>query len=180
MGQPLGLNAQALNSSQIMIKWNDNATNETAYQIWRAIGSGSLVLLHTAPANTPQYTDNAVSANQTYTYQIRSTNGLNVSSFTNADTAPAMLPPSGLNGVAVSSTRVNLTWTDNSAGLETSFQIFRRIGTGSFKMIGTVGANVTTYADQTTQAGRSYGYQVRAARGNDWSSYSNLRTVNTP
>jgi subtilisin family serine protease len=180
LAQPLGLNAQALNSTRIFIKWNDNATNEAVYEIWRKVGAGAFTLRHTAPANTPQFTDNTVVPNQIYAFQVRCRNGAHVSSYSNADTSPAMLAPTNLNGTPVSSTRVNLTWTDNSAALETSFQIFRRIGAGSWKMIGSVGANVTSYADLTTKAGTAYGYQVRAASGNDWSGYSNIRSVTTP
>jgi titin len=179
MAQPLGLNAQALNSSQIWIKWTDNATNETHYQIWRKVGSGDWTLLHTALADTPQYTD-TVSANQTYTYQVRCTNGVHSSSYTNADTSPAMLGPTGLNGSAVSSTRVDLTWTDNSGSLAAGFQIFRRSGTGTRKMIGTVGPNVTTYSDLTAKPRTNYGYEVRASSGNDWSGFSNLKSITTP
>jgi hypothetical protein len=180
LAQPLGLNSQALNSGQIKIKWNDNATNEAAYEIWRGVGGGALSLLHTAPANTPQYTDSTVTANETYTYQVRCRNGVHVSSPTNTDTSPAMLAPTSLSSNAVSSTQVDLTWTDNSAGLETSFQIFRRLGTGTFKLIGTTGANVTSYSDTAAQPGRSYEYRVRAASGNDWSSFSNSLPITTP
>jgi hypothetical protein len=180
LAQPLGLNSQALNSGQIFIKWNDNATNEAVYEIWRGVGGGALALLHTAPANTPQYTDSTVAANQTYTYQVRCRNGAHVSSFTNVDTSPAMLAPTGLTGGALSSTQVDLDWTDNSAGLETSFQIFRRQGGGAWKLIGTTGANGTSYLDSTIQSGQSYEYRVRAASSNDWSSYSNTLPVIVP
>jgi hypothetical protein len=180
MAQPLGLNAQALNSGQIFVKWNENATNETVYEIWRGVGGGALTLLHTAPANVPQYTDSTITANQTYTYQVRCRNGVHVSSFTNVDTSPAMLAPTGLAGNAISSTQVDLTWTDNSAALETSFLVYRRLGAGTYKLIGTAGANATSYSDTTAQAGRSYTYQVRAASGNDWSSFSNALPINTP
>jgi hypothetical protein len=180
MAQPLGLNSQALDSSKILVKWNDNATNELTYEIWRSAGGGAFTLLHTSPANTPRYTDSTVSANQTYSYKVRCKSGAHVSSFTNEDTSPAMLAPTGLDGNAVSSTRVELTWTDNSGGLETSFLVYRKLGTGSLKLIGTTGANLTSYSDLTAQAGRSYTYQVRAASGNDWSSYSNILSVTTP
>jgi hypothetical protein len=75
---------------------------------------------------------------------------------------------------------VDLTWTDNSAALETSFQIFRRLGSGARKLIGTTGLNVTSYSDLTARAGTLYQYEVRAASGNDWSSFSNLLPITTP
>ena len=46
-----------------------------------------------------------------------------------------------------SGSQVRLSWTDNSDD-ETGFEIERKIGTGSFVVIGTVGANVTTFIDR--------------------------------
>jgi hypothetical protein len=95
IGQPLGLNAQALDTGRIQVTWNDNATNETRTEIWRKVGSGEWALLRNSLANTQRYTDITVSANQTYSYRVRCTNGVHVSSFTNEDTSPAMLAPPG-------------------------------------------------------------------------------------
>jgi hypothetical protein len=38
--------------------------------------------------------------------------------------------PTGLTATAVSSTQINLTWTDNSSN-ETAIEIYRRTGAGS-------------------------------------------------
>ena len=91
-------------------------------------------------------------------------------------TAPAA--PSGLTASAASSTRVNLAWADNSSN-ETGFQLERATGGGSFSALGTAGASVTTYADQTVQPSTSYTYRVRAT-GSTASGWSNSATVTTP
>jgi Lysyl oxidase len=94
---------------------------------------------------------------------------------TSADSeAPAA--PGALNGAAVSSTRVELSWpaaTDN-VGV-TGYRIYRN---GS--MVGTVGA-AGAYPDTTARGGTTYDYQVRAvdAAGNE-SGPSETRTVTTP
>ena len=76
-----------------------------------------------------------------------------------------LLTPTNLNGTAISDTRVDLSWTDNS-GNESGFRIERSAsGSGSFASIGTVGTDVTTFSDTTTVALTSYDYRVFAISG---------------
>jgi hypothetical protein len=180
VGQPLGMNAQALNSGQVQIRWKDLATNELGYEVWRGVNGGALTLLQSLGANSTTYIDSTVATNQTYRYQVRCVNGVHVSSPTNLDTVPVMLAPTNLVGNAISSNQIDLTWTDNSGGLEGGFQIYRRQGFSDFKLLATVGADVTTYSDTTVAARQPYDYQVRAVNVVDWSSFSNVRTVTTP
>lgn len=94
-------------------------------------------------------------------------------------TAPAA--PSGLSATAVSSSRINLSWTDNS-GIEDSFKIERATASGGpWTEIGTVAANVKTYASTGLSGGTPYYYRVRAydsTLGN--SSYSGTASDTTP
>jgi Tol biopolymer transport system component len=179
LGQPLNLNSRALNSRLIRVAWDDHATNEQVYELWRGVNGGPLSLFHTAPANTPYYTD-TVAANGAFTYQVRCRRGPHVSSFTNVDTSPALLAPSGLTAMAVGSGQVDLTWTDNSGAFETAFHVLRRQGSSAFKVVGVVGAGVTTFSDTSVVGGQTYAYRVRAASGNDWSDHSASAKVTTP
>ncbi|MFA5367133.1 MAG: C1 family peptidase [Dehalococcoidia bacterium] len=84
----------------------------------------------------------------------------------------ALGPPpaesSDLDAVAVSSSQVNLTWTDNSDN-ESGFKIERKTGAGgTYSQIATVGANITSYSNTGRAAGTEYYYRVRAysAAGN--------------
>ncbi len=56
--------------------------------------------------------------------------------------------PSGLAATAVSSSRIDLGWLDNSTN-ETSFEVHRSTSgsSGPFALLVTVGANVTTYSN---------------------------------
>ena len=57
-------------------------------------------------------------------------------------------PPSNLQAAAITKTRIDLSWTDNS-GNETGFKIQRFDDGGStWSQIATVGQNVTTYSDR--------------------------------
>jgi len=86
--------------------------------------------------------------------------------------APAA--PSTPSAVAASSSRIDLSWRDNSAN-ETGFEV-RRSTTGpggSFPVIATTGANATAYADTGLTPGTPYCYRVRAVSvGRKTTSYS--------
>ena len=78
-----------------------------------------------------------------------------------------------LTAAALSSSRVSLTWTDNS-GNEQGFRVQRAQGTqGTFVLLTQVGANVTSYADVTVKAGTVYQYRVRAYNQAGVSAWSN-------
>jgi C1A family cysteine protease/predicted secreted protein len=88
--------------------------------------------------------------------------------------------PSGLTAQAVSTSQINLAWSDNSTD-ETGFKIERCTGAGcnDFAQIATVGANVTGYANTGLVAATSYSYRVRATNGDGDSDYSNTVTATT-
>ncbi len=61
---PTGLTATA-QTAAVSLAWMDNATNETAYAVDRALGtSGSFTRLGSLAANSVKYTDSAVTAGQ--------------------------------------------------------------------------------------------------------------------
>jgi hypothetical protein len=89
--------------------------------------------------------------------------------------------PSNLAANAVSSTQINLSWTDNSNN-ETVFKIERCTGNNctNFGEIAQVGANVTSYPNSGLTKNTWYRYRVRASNANGDSAYSNTVTEKTP
>ena len=90
---------------------------------------------------------------------------------------PAKVAPSGLAAVAVSDSRIELTWNDNS-GDESGFRIERCAGIGcdNFSQIAVVGADVASYGDSGLSPSTHYRYRVRAYKtaAYPWESgYSN-------
>lgn len=90
----------------------------------------------------------------------------------------APLAPSSLTATAVSSSRINLAWTDNSTD-EDGFKIERSLDGVNFTEITSVGAGVTTYASTGLSASTQYYYRVRAYRGSVNSAYSNTANATT-
>lgn len=101
---------------------------------------------------------------------------------------PALVPgtggavpaaPANLAATAVSTSQINLTWSDSDT--ETGFKIERCTSAGctNFAQVATVGANVTSYANTGLAASTSYSYRVRAYNLVGDSGYSNTATAVT-
>lgn len=95
------------------------------------------------------------------------------------DDQPPPATPTNLTATAVSSTQVNLTWTDNATN-ETGYYVERRTGTGNYSRIATLAANTTSYANTGLTAGTTYTYRVQAYNASAASGYSNEATAITP
>src|SRR5262245_61171337 len=74
----------------------------------------------------------------------------------------ALLAPTTLVAVAVSSNQIDLSWADGNT-IESGFVIQRSSNPfTNFKKIGTTPADVTTFRDLRVSASRTYYYRVRA------------------
>jgi len=88
--------------------------------------------------------------------------------------------PSNLTATAISRTRIDLAWSDNS-GNETGFRIERARNGGAWSQIATTGPNVIAYSDTTgLQPNKLYSYRVLAFNGAGNSAWSNTASATTP
>jgi hypothetical protein len=67
----------------VKLQWQDRATNETGYEVWRAPDGGTYALLATLPPNSTGYTDSLLPASTTYDYTVRAVSGTKHSAFSN-------------------------------------------------------------------------------------------------
>jgi hypothetical protein len=179
---PSGLIVAPASSSQINLTWTDNSSSETGFEIERSNSSGSgFGLIVTTAANATSYNDTGLNSNTTYYYRVRAIGSVN-SQYTaesSATTSPALNAPSNLQATAISSTRIDLSWTDNSSN-ETGFEIHRASSSGgSFSLIHTTTANVTTYSNTGLTASTAYYYKVRAVNGSGNTSFTLEATATT-
>ena len=85
--------------------------------------------------------------------------------------------PTSLVAVAVSSSQINLSWTDNSNN-EDGFRIERKTGSsGNYSEIATVGSNTTSYSDIGFTLATQYIYRIRSFNSSGNSAYSNEAIV---
>lgn len=82
---PTSLGA-ASNADGVTLTWQDNASNEAAYQIERKSASGSWTSLIVLASNTTTYFDSSVAANTEYTYRVRALGDAGDSNYSNENT----------------------------------------------------------------------------------------------
>ncbi|MEF9437971.1 MAG: S8 family serine peptidase [Candidatus Mariimomonas ferrooxydans] len=176
---PTGLTATF--SSSVSLSWTDNAKGEDGYRIERSEQEGSFEeIAADLPADSNSYPDNDpdLVPTKTYTYRVTATNTIPAAS--HAVQAIIPVAPTALIATVISSSEVELTWTDNSNN-ETGFEIWRKTGSGgTSERIDTVGANIETYSN-TGLAKNTYFYKVRAYAGTStgFSAFSNEEKAKT-
>lgn len=85
--------------------------------------------------------------------------------------------PTNLIATANSTTmQTSLTWTDNATN-ETTYTVERALGSGSYAIVATLAANVTSYTDTGLVAGNTYSYRIRANAASNYSNYSTITSV---
>jgi hypothetical protein len=87
--------------------------------------------------------------------------------------------PASLTAFAISSSQINLSWTDNL--YETSYKLERKEGTGgTYVQIATPNANATSYSDIGLGASSTYYYRLLASNYGGDSGYSSEVSATTP
>jgi hypothetical protein len=181
---PSGLAASAVSSSQISLSWTDTSMNETGFTVERAgYAVGPWNAIGTTGASVASYSDTGLTAATTCYYRVRATNTAGNSAFSNAasaTTASAPPPaPSGLTATAVSSSQINVSWTDNGSN-ETGFNVERATSSnGPWSLQGTTPANIASFADTSVAASTTYYYRVLATNAAGESGYSNTAAATT-
>ncbi|MBK9138012.1 MAG: fibronectin type III domain-containing protein [Verrucomicrobia bacterium] len=173
---PTGLTATAINESQINLAWADNSTTETGFTIERSAGGGPWTQIAQVPANSTSFADTGLTMGTTYSYRVRSYNGVGSSAWSNTASATPQPPPppatpSGLNPSAVSSSQISLVWSDN-ANNETSHQLERSLNGVVWSALATLGANVTSYLDTGLDPATTYHYRLRACNSGGCSDFT--------
>lgn len=180
---PSSLTANAISGTQVNLSWTDNANNEEEFSIERSTDGGSFAPMANVSANIVTYGDTGLTAGKTYSYRVRATNSAGDSDYSNTASAktPQVPPaaPTGLAGVAVSSSQINLNWVDASDN-EDGFQIEHSNDGSTFALLASVEANVSSYSHTGLTAGTKHYYRVRATNSAGGSDYSSVVSATTP
>lgn len=181
---PTNLGATPASATSITLAWQDNATNETGFEIERSPnGSTNWVVIATTGADVITYQNTGLTPATTYYYRVRASNRGKKSGNSNGANATtpgvAPTPPTNAVAIAASTSSITLTWQDTSTN-ETGFRIERSAnGSTNWTEIGTTSANVTTYPNTGLAASTAYYYRVRAYNGSGNSTYSNTANATT-
>jgi probable HAF family extracellular repeat protein len=175
--------AATVSGAQVDLTWSSHSSNETAFALWRQTGSGPFTRVGVVPPHTTRFRDTGLSLNTRYTYEVRATNNVGASAWSNPVTAviPDVPPaaPTHLTATGVSAGEIDLSWTAGG-GNETGIAIYRQAAGGDWVRIGVVAPSTTRYADRSVQPGTSYVYQVRAHNNHLVSAWTNPVSILTP
>ncbi len=97
------------------------------------------------------------------------------------DAAPALTAPAAPTGLAatvVSTSAINLTWTDASSN-EDNFILERGTDGTTFALLATTAANVTSYSDTGLSSATLYYYRIKATNSAGESAYSTTANATT-
>ena len=179
---PTALVASSVMGTQVVLDWNDNSTDETAFAVWRRGGGSDWSRIAALPINTIQYVDASVTAGITYSYEVRAISNVGASAWSNMITVtpPTSLPapPFGLNATVIAPGQVYLSWLSNSPNL-TGFAVQRKGGGSDWTRWASSTAPTTGYLDSGLPPNTSYSYRVRAisnAAASDWSNQADVWT----
>ena len=185
---PSLLSAKATSSSSIVLTWKDNSNNEDGFKIQRKEGecdsTNSWSQIVTKEANITTHTNTGLTPNTAYSYRVRAYNTGGNSAYSNcafSKTALSGTPkaPTNLNATSISASEIKLIWTDNSTD-ETSFRIYRKVGTGTWSPLAAKGTNIVSHTD-TTAAGNTatiaHSYYVKACNSSGCSPATNYAVV---
>lgn len=166
---PGNFKATANGTNQIRLTWNASTDPESPSGISYTIARNGTPVVTTI--NVLTYTDGGLTADTTYQYTITAKNSVNLTSGVSTasaktDPAPDTTKPSvpqNLNGSAVNSSQINLTWnasTDTGGSGLAGYNVYR----GGSK-INTNLVTSTSYGDSGLTASTAYSYTVAAVDG---------------
>ena len=188
---PSNTRVVAASDNRIDVSWQDNSANETGFEVHRSAdgSNGVFTLVATTTARVTARGDLGLNPSTQYCYKVRAFKTADgqtrYSSFSNTACATTLPPPppnapSNTHVVAVSDSRIDVSWQDNTAN-ESGFEVHRSAdgSNGVFTPVATTTAGVTTRGDLGLNPSTQYCYKVRAfVTVNSLASYSGFS--NTP
>jgi hypothetical protein len=170
---PNGLQATAVGSNRIDLKWTNVSLKATAIKIDRRFPLNDYTERATINPDATSFSDTGLPDDAYRYYRLRACNASSCSPYTAEVFAktPGVKLPSNLKAEALSQTEIKLEWKDNSNN-ETGFYIEARQGEGGPIQPIQVPAGTTTYKHVNLVAGKKYIYRIRAFNMDETSGFS--------
>jgi hypothetical protein len=165
------------------LTWNPsvNATSYTT-NVSTSNTFGSLAVNQTTASTSYSVPNAVLSYNTTYYWRVRASNANGNSAWSTVwsfktPNAPVPAAPTGLYGVANSSTQITLAWSQG--GANNPIQVWRRTANTNYALVTTTAAGATSYVNTGLTAATTYNYYVIATNASGSSPRSNTATVTT-
>src|SRR5262249_61868064 len=141
---------------------SDNSANENGFRLERCTGAAancldlSFAVIAQTFSDVTSFNDVGLQAKTKYTYRVRAFNSAGASAYSNSVEATTLdvppTAPSNLTSSVVSSSQINLNWSDNSTN-EDGFLLERCTGAAAtcldanFELVGSSCRNATKFDD---------------------------------
>ncbi|PYG89525.1 titin [Ruminiclostridium sufflavum DSM 19573] len=171
---PSDLTYEVVGAAQVNLHWKDSSMSEAGYNVERKQGlSGKWYTIGYLEEDVVSYIDKWVNTTDVYFYRIKVYDKSNSINYSNEIAVSLKTPeaPTNLQANPISSSEIKLTWEDNSFN-ETEF-VIEAMQFYSFREIGRVSANTTTFTQQNLVSDVTVTYRVSAVTGSNRSSTSN-------
>ena len=176
---PTTLVATASSTSAIALSWTDNSNNETGYYVERSPDNSNWTQIASLGPNVTTYSDTSLPSATTYYYRVRAYNSGGDSAYTNTSSATTQTPapgvPTAFTATTVSTTEIDLAWTDNSN--QTGFFVERSPDNATWTQIASTTS--TRYKNTGLSSATTYYYRFRAYTAGGDSVYTSVANATT-
>jgi hypothetical protein len=175
---PTSLVAVSQSSSSISLTWTDTSANESGFYVDRALAGGTYTRIATVVSNATGFTDTGLTGATAYSYRVRAFNSAGISAAATATATTSPVAPTAFTAVPLSSTRIKLTWSDNSSN-ELGFNIYRSVNGGPFSLLTTLPPDTVSYINGSLTPGTMHLYGITSFNAEGQSSAA-ITTAATP
>lgn len=162
-------------STGVRVSWK-KVSGATSYEVYRKAGSAkSWKKIKTTKSTA--YTDKSVKSGTTYKYTIRAVSSSGKSKYgSTAYEKIRFLSAPKLEKIKSTKSGVTVYWDDVKGA--SKYHIYRKTGSGSYKLIKTVsGKSTVKYLDKSAKKGKTYSYRVYAGYSSYKSSYKSTLKI---
>ncbi len=162
-------------TSGVYVSWK-KSSGATSYYVYRKAGSAKS-WKKIATTKKTKYTDKNVKSGTTYKYCIRAVNSSVKSKYgsSNYEKIRFLAAPE-LEKITSTKKGVTVYWDDVKGA--SKYYIYRKTGSGSYKLIKTVsGKKTVKYLDKSAKKGKKYSYRVYAGYSTYKSSYKSSLSI---
>jgi hypothetical protein len=172
--------AWVVSSSVVDVRWTD-VGGESGYRVERSPdGAAGWAFVADLDRNVTAQLDTELAPGTNYYYRVIATSDGSDASISDVASVTTLIEPADppvATATAVSSSQIDLSWTD--VGTETGYRIERSIDGTTWTVAGTTAQDETTFSDASLAAGTTYSYRVIATNAGGDSAPSDAATATT-
>ncbi|WAC13711.1 fibronectin type III domain-containing protein [Dyadobacter pollutisoli] len=179
---PSGLKGSAISISQINLSWEDNATDETGFQLERSLNGTTFTKIADLGANITAFQNTGLATATTYHYRVRALNTAGGSAYSNVSSIttqniPVPDQPTGFTAVPLAHNLIQLRWSPPTGNAAEVWVERSRGSDAQFVQIHKQAASVIQYEDKEALATDDYYYRIKAVNAGGSSPYSLIAIV---